>query len=148
MGGTSGNIASDGTVKVATTSKVGIALYIVAYVGLVLVYIASVSGTSLVPNKERRVPLAIVLALPFVLVRLVYSACSVFLHSHLFNIVTGNTAVLVAMAIMEEFVVVTIYIALGFLVSKLDASTSGLIAGRQWKNKKNKSQRQNRREET
>lgn len=52
------------------------------------------------------------------------------------------------MAIMEEFVVVTIYIALGFLVSKLDASTSGLIAGRQWKNKKNKSQRQNRREET
>lgn len=138
VGGTSGTVQPDGTVQVAKTSKAGIALYIVAYVGIVFVYVISVPRTSVVPNQERRVPVAIVLALPFVLSRLIYSACSVFLHSHLFNIVTGNVAVRVATAIIEEFIVVAIYIALGFLAIKLDANAQGPIAGREWKDKKSR----------
>ncbi|KAF1937187.1 hypothetical protein EJ02DRAFT_458942 [Clathrospora elynae] len=144
-GGTSGTVQPDGTVKVATTSKAGIALYIVAYVGIVLVYLVSVPRASVIPDQERRVPVAIIFALPFVLVRLIYSACSVFLHSHLFNIVTGNVAVRVAMAVIEEFIVVAIYIALGFLVTKLDANAQGPIAGREWKNKKTRGERRLRR---
>jgi hypothetical protein len=98
-----------------------------------------------VPGKERRVPIAIITALPFVLVRLVYSACSVFLHDHLFNIVTGNVVVLVVMAVLEEFVVVVIYIALGFVVDKLDKSDPSTIAGRQWKVKKGRHDRRRER---
>jgi len=78
-------------------------------------------------------------------VRLIYSACSVFLHSHLFNIVTGNVAVRVAMAVIEEFIVVAIYIALGFLVTKLDANAQGPIAGREWKNNRNRGEKRLRR---
>lgn len=144
-GGTGGTVQPDGTVKVATTSKAGIALYIVAYVGIVLVYFVSVPKTSVVPNQERRVPVAIIFALPFVVVRLIYSACSVFLHSHLFNIVTGSVAVRVAMAVIEEFIVVAIYIWLGFLVTKIDANAQGPIAGREWKRKADRNGRQLRR---
>jgi hypothetical protein len=147
-GGTSGTVQLDGTVRVASTSKAGIALYIVAYFGIVFVYLTSVPRTSVVPNQERRVPVAIILALPFVLSRLIYSACSVFLHSHLFNIVTGNVAVRVATAIIEEFIVVAIYIALGFLVIKLDAHAQGPIAGREWKNKKSRGRKRLRRHST
>jgi hypothetical protein len=135
-GGTSITVQPDGTFKVATTSKAGIALYIVAYVGIILVYLISVPKTSIVPNQERRVPVAIIFALPFVLVRLIYSACSVFLHNHLFNIVNGNVALRVAMAVIEEFIVVAIYIALGFMVTKLDAHAQGAIAGREWKQRR------------
>jgi hypothetical protein len=138
VGGTSGTVQPDGTVQVATTSKAGIALYIVAYVGIVFVYIISLHRISVVPNQERRVPVAIILALPFILSRLIYSACSVFLHSQFFNIVTGNVAVRVATAVVEEFIAVAIYIALGFLVSKLGANAQGPIAGREWKNNKSR----------
>jgi hypothetical protein len=145
VGGTSGTVSPDGTVTVATTSKAGIALYIVAYVGIVLLYFISVPKTSIIPHQERRVPVAIVFALPFILVRLIYSACSVFLHSHLFNIVNGSVAVRVAMAIVEEFIVVTMYIALGSLVNKLDAHAQGPIAGREWKQKRSRLERTPRR---
>jgi hypothetical protein len=145
VGGTSGIVQPDGTVRVATTSKAGIALYIVAYVGIVCVYAISVPKTSFISNRERRVPVAIILALPFVLSRLIYSACSVFLHSHLFNIINGNVAVRVTTAIIEEFIVVSIYIALGFLVTKLDVDAQGPIAGREWKNKKSRGGRRSKR---
>jgi hypothetical protein len=144
VGGTSGNIHPDGTVQVDSTSKAGIVLYIVAYAGLTLVYLASVPRTHAVPTKERRVPVAIAFTLPFILIRLVYSACAVFLHIRLFSIVTGNVVVRVTMAIIEEFVVVIIYILLGFLVDKLDVTTQGPIGGREWKNKKNKRSKRGR----
>ncbi|KAH7074522.1 hypothetical protein BKA63DRAFT_603434 [Paraphoma chrysanthemicola] len=146
-GGTSGNTQPDGTVHVGTESKVGIILYIVAYVGLSFMYAVSARRTYVVTGKERRVAVAIVLALPFILVRLIYSACAVFLHDHLFNIVTGNVAVLFVMAVAMEFIVVAIYILLGFVVDKVDSADQGPIAGRAWKNKKtNRKSRQSARE--
>jgi uncharacterized membrane protein len=90
-----------------------------------------------VPGKERRVPVAIFFALPFVLVRLVYSACSVLLHNHLFNLVTGSVTVQVAMAVLDEFVVVAIYIVLGFCIDKLDATSKGEIAETESQKSKN-----------
>tara|TARA_R110002003_G_scaffold20_1_gene1041 strand:- start:7187 stop:7594 length:408 start_codon:yes stop_codon:yes gene_type:complete len=90
-----------------------------------------------VVGKERRVAVAVVFALPFILVRLVYSACAVFLHSHHFNIVTGNIVVLAIMAIAQEFIVVAIYVLLGFVVDKMDGENQGPIAGRAWKRKSN-----------
>jgi uncharacterized membrane protein len=114
----------------------------VGYVGIGLVYLISVPKTSIVPNQERRVPAAIIFALPFILVRLIYSACSVFLHSQLFNIVTGNLALRVVMAVIEEFMVVAIYIVLGFMITKSDAHAQGSIAGREWKQKRNRVERQ------
>jgi hypothetical protein len=136
VGGTSSSIGPDGTIEVNILSKVGIILYIVAFVALILMFLVSLTRAHYVPEKERRVPYAIIVALPFILVRLLYSACAVFLHNHLFNLVTGSVVVLALMAVIEEFIVVAIYVALGFLVDKLDENEQGAIAGRPRKAKK------------
>ncbi|KAF1843141.1 uncharacterized protein K460DRAFT_407506 [Cucurbitaria berberidis CBS 394.84] len=123
VGGTTGNYQSDGTQEIPTTSKVGVILFIIAFAGIVIGFLTSVKEISVVPKKERRVPVAIAFALPLVLVRLVYSACVVFGHNHLFNLITGSVAVLVMMSVIEEFLVVAIYICLGFLLDTLDKGT-------------------------
>jgi hypothetical protein len=132
-------------VQVAATSKVGIVLYIVAFVVILVVYSVSIRSTSVIAKQERRIPAAIIFALPLILVRLIYAACAVFLHSHLFNIVTGSMAVRVSMAIIEEFLVSAIYVAVGFLVTSIDPSAQGPIAGREWKLKGSKGARRTRR---
>lgn len=118
-GGTSSKIEPNGTFKLPTTSKVGVILYAVAYVLIAAVYILSVPRTSAVPTRERRVPIAVTLALPLILFRLIYSLCAVFLHNKDFNLVTGSVWVFGFMAVAEEFLVVFIYIMLGFFVDKL-----------------------------
>jgi hypothetical protein len=141
VGGTSISVSANGSIQVPTTSKVGVILYIVGFVGMSLVHFLSVTQTIIVPNKERRMPLAITLALPFLLVRLVYSILSIFVQGHLFSIATGNVSVRIAMSIIEEFVVVAMYILLGLLVDKVDAAHRGPIANRPWNGKTNKGNR-------
>ncbi|KAE9971407.1 hypothetical protein BLS_004451 [Venturia inaequalis] len=141
-GGTGGSTNSGGSPKIATTSKVAIALYIVAFVAIVLVWLVSMSALSVVPTVEKRVAFAVLIALPFILVRLVYSACVVFLHSHLFNLVNGSVVVNAIMAVLMEFVVVAIYLLLGFFISTLSPNDAGPIATRQWKAKNDPKQQQ------
>ena len=133
VGGTSTAVQPDGKVQVATTSQVAIILYIVAFAGIIVVLLASITKRSVVPIQERRVPFAVFGALPFIAVRLVYSACVVFSNSYLFDSFTGDGVTRILMATPEEFIVVSIYISLGFLVNKLDDNTKGPIAGREWK---------------
>lgn len=134
-GGTSGNMQPNGTIKVDSTSKVGVILYILSFAALTLILFISSKQVSVIPSIERRVPLAVVLALPFILMRLVYSLLVVTLNDHLFNSVNGSVVLQVVMAVVEEFIVVAIYILLGFKVDKLDPAQQGPIASRAWKNK-------------
>lgn len=130
-GGTSSTIQPDGTVNVEATSKAGVIHFIIAYVGIAVMLVTSLGGISLIPSKERRVAGAIIIAMPFILVRLAYSACVVFVNNHTFNSVTGNIGVHVAMAVVEEFVVVALYILLGFFIDTLDKSNQDLMAARE-----------------
>jgi uncharacterized membrane protein (DUF485 family) len=132
-GGTSGNTNPDGTVTVSTTSKAGIGLYIAAFCALCLVLLFSISSIRVVPTLERRAAIAVIVALPFILVRLAYSALVVFVHNHLFNPITGSVAVFAAMAVVEEFIVVFIYLLLGFSLERLQPHQQGEIASRAWK---------------
>jgi hypothetical protein len=143
-GGSSGSVSADGTVTVATTSKVAIGLYILAYVALALIVLLSLGKISSIPSGEKIVLVTVILAMPFILSRLAYSTLSVLLHNHLFSIVSGSVVVHVAMAVVEEFIVVAMYLLLGFKVDKLDASQQGPIANRPWKNKKNRGGRRGR----
>jgi hypothetical protein len=136
VGGTSMNVDANGTYQVPGTSQAGVILYIVAFAGLILMFLLSVPQASAVPTKERRVPLAVALALPFLSVRLLYSVLSLFSHNHIFSVATGSSTVRLGMAVIEEFVVVAVYVLLGFFVDKLDASTKGPIASRPWSNTK------------
>ena len=136
VGGTKGSTEPNGAINVATSSKVGIALYIVAFVAITVVCFASSLQVSNVSLKESRVPLAVVVALPFIAVRLLYTILTVTFHDHLFNPVNGDVLVLTIMAVMEEFVVVCIYVLLGFSVDVLSDMEQGLHVSRAWKNRK------------
>lgn len=135
-GGSNISLDSKGNYQVSTTSKIGVILYVVGFVGIVLVFALSLPQMAVIPTKERRVPIAIGLALPFILVRLVYSILSVFIQDHLFSVAKGSAAVRLGMAVVEEIVVVAVYILLGMFVVKLDASNKGPIASRPWSAKK------------
>ncbi|KAJ4400377.1 hypothetical protein N0V91_008733 [Didymella pomorum] len=135
-GGTNISVDSSGIYQIPTTSKVGVALYISGFAGIVLMFLLSLAQISVLPIKERRVPIAIGIALPFIAVRLLYSVLSVFLHNHLFSVANGSTAVRLGMAVIEEIVVVGIYVTLGLFVDKLNASTKGPISSRAKKGSK------------
>jgi uncharacterized membrane protein len=64
----------------------------------------------------------------------------VFLHSHLFNLVAGSVIVHVTMAVAEEFVVITIYVVLGFLVDKLNVTSKEVIAETEWPTSKSQNE--------
>ena len=75
-----------------------------------------VSTTSIaqVESREDRLVLVVLVALPFILVRVTYSALAVFVHNHDFSVVDGSVKIVIAMAVVEDFVVVAIYVASGF----------------------------------
>jgi hypothetical protein len=132
-GGTSRSVSPDGKAKVSSSSKVGIILYVIAYVGLVVVCVVSMEDISCTLTGEKRIAAAVILALPLILIRLVYSALEVFVHNHDFNIIDGKVAILVVMAVLEEFVVVLIYLVLGFKTDVLDPGMRGTNESRPWK---------------
>lgn len=116
-----------------TTSKGGIILYIVAYVALALTALLTSSKLSHAESGEKRLLLAVVLALPFIFVRLVYSTLAVLAHIHQFSLLTGSVAVFAIMAVAMEFAVIVIYLVVGWKISVIHASQCGPIMSRPWK---------------
>jgi hypothetical protein len=139
-GGASGSTDANGNIKIATTSKVGVILYILGFIAIVLVWLLALSSLSVVPSKERRLSLAVLIALPFVAVRLLYSTLAIFLHDNHFGLIHGSVIIHVCMAVLEEMIVVFIYILLGWTLDKVHPDEQGPIASRPWKGRKNGSQ--------
>jgi hypothetical protein len=127
------------------TSKASIALFIAGYVGIVFVWFISLPGVAHVPGREKKVSIFVLIALPFILVRLTYSALAVFVHDHTFNIIDGSVAVHAFMAVIEEFIVVGLYLILGWMLRGLDPAEQGPIASRPWKERKQKDRGNSRR---
>ncbi|KAJ8069268.1 hypothetical protein OCU04_002930 [Sclerotinia nivalis] len=97
-----------------TESKVSNILFIVAFVALLITTILTSSSISHAENGEKRILLAVALALPFLSVRLLYSVLSTFVtHSTQFNSFTGSITILLCMSLLEELVIVVIYLAIG-----------------------------------
>ncbi|KAF7865210.1 hypothetical protein EAF04_006187 [Stromatinia cepivora] len=97
-----------------TESKVSNILFIVAFVALVITTFLTSFSVSHAENGEKRILLGIAIALPFLFVRLLYSVLSTFVaHSTKFNSFTGSVTILLCMALLEELVIVVIYLAIG-----------------------------------
>lgn len=87
---------------------------------------------------------AVGLALPFVFVRLLYQILAVFVHQGAFARIGGSVWVRVFMAVVEEFVVVAVYLFLGFQLDRLKASEQGPIESRPWKSRGGERRRRQR----
>jgi hypothetical protein len=135
-GGSSGSTDQNGNIQISTTTKVAIILFLVAFIGMMLILVVATSSIGLVSSRERLTALAVIIAAPFIVVRLAYSTLAVFLHNHDFSIVNGSVPIHVAMSVIEEFIVVIVYLVLGFMINKLDNDQRGPIASRPWKEEK------------
>ncbi|KAK3058111.1 hypothetical protein LTR09_001189 [Extremus antarcticus] len=78
----------------------------------ILALIAVVSRHK-VPDQERIFIKAVVLALPFILIHIVYSLCAAFSNTSTFNPVTGSTTASLCMSVLEEMAVVVTYVYAG-----------------------------------
>jgi hypothetical protein len=127
-------------------SDAAVIMYVAAYVGLVaILLVCARAAASAVPKGERVVVPAVFAALPFLAVRLLYQLLTVFVHSGVFVRVGGPVGVRVGMALAEEFVVIAIYLLLGFRLDRISADQQGPTMSRPWKDRDDGGRRRRRR---
>jgi hypothetical protein len=99
-----------------TTVHAGIILYAVVLVMLALLGAIAVGCRRKVPDQERILIKAIVLALPFILIHIIYSLCAAFSDNSAFDPTTGSPTTSLLMSVLEEMAVVVIYIYAGLRI--------------------------------
>lgn len=120
-------------ISVPVTSKVSYALYFAALAAIILIWMMTLPGAGLAPPKERRIVVVVGMLFPLVIVRLVYSACSVFLDAAgraMFSIFSGSVVLWASMAVWEEMVICLALLYLGLSLDKLRPEQKGAIQGR------------------
>ena len=108
-----------GIYKTQTLGKAGLGLFIAAFAFLCLITAILVQSMRHVEEGEKRILLAVAVSLPFLLVRLVYSALAVFANKRSFSLFYGDTSILLFMALLEEVIVVVIYEGVGLTLKKV-----------------------------
>ena len=106
--------------KGPTFTKVGIVIFLVAYVLLAALLAITARDVENAPRGEKRLYWVVVAAIPFLGVRLLWSLLAVFGHDKEFSITGGNPWVQFGMAVVEEFVIVCMYTISGLTLGKGD----------------------------
>jgi hypothetical protein len=108
--------SSPAQIESETTVHAGIILYTVVFVMIGLLATIAVYCRRKVPDQERILIKAIVLALPFILIHIIYSLCAAFSDDSAFNPITGSPTTSLLMSVLEEMAVVVIYIYAGLRI--------------------------------
>lgn len=116
VGGTS-SISSTGVYAVQTTSKAGILLYIVCYLALALMALFTLRNTFYLTSGETRIMWAVFVALPLLLVRLIYSLLVTFDHEQRYSLIDGSALIHALMAVVEEMLIILIYLGVGWTLT-------------------------------
>ncbi|TVY48631.1 hypothetical protein LOCC1_G003105 [Lachnellula occidentalis] len=101
-------------------TKWGMGIFIVIYILLCILTIVSTFEIRKTVSGERRVLLAVIIALPLIGSRLLWSVLCAFKGGKIFNIENGSAVVQIAMADVEEFIIVFLYVIAGLSVGKYD----------------------------
>lgn len=98
---------------VPATTKAGIILFVVSWVLLCILLVLVGSRYSSIEAGEHRLLWAILICVPLLLVRLIYSVIVDFAHNSKFNPITGNVTVQLVMAVLEEILITLIILGTG-----------------------------------
>lgn len=102
-----------GEIKPSIEAKIGMVLYIVAWVFMnLLLGILNARRGGLEPGESRTL-LAVAISSPFILVRVVYGVLVWFLDNKTFGMVGGNETVTLVMSVLMEFAVVITILGIG-----------------------------------
>jgi hypothetical protein len=114
IGATSTNTPKD--VDKQTTVQAGIAIYLVVYILLVLLTAGAGLAYRMTGRGEKKLLIIVALSLPILLVRVIYSMLSVFSHDNSFNPMTGSTTAQLFLSVIEEMIIVLMYIWAGLTI--------------------------------
>lgn len=119
----SDSFSSTGKYTPGSLSKAGTALFIVCYVAVVICTILIFFSVSHASHGEKRIIFAVALALPFMLVRLVYAIISTFVNNKDFNLLTGSVTILLCVAFIEEAIIVILFEGVGLTLAQVPHDT-------------------------
>ncbi|KAI0386139.1 hypothetical protein F5Y04DRAFT_243419 [Hypomontagnella monticulosa] len=119
------SVADTGKYTVSGLSQAGTGITIAGYVILVLSTALVATQLSHIEQGEKRLVLAVGLSLPFILVRLAYSAESVFGNNPDFNQLSGNANIQLGMAVIMEIIVVAIVESIGMTLNQIPKAAAG-----------------------
>ncbi|KAI0481628.1 hypothetical protein F4859DRAFT_427100 [Xylaria cf. heliscus] len=107
------SFAQTGVYQISDLSQAGIALTIVGFVLLVLATAVIATNISAAEPGEKRVLLAVALSLPFLFIRVLYSAIGTYNPTSSFSLLRGNIYIFLGTAVIEEFIMVIIIEGMG-----------------------------------
>ncbi|KAJ5382127.1 hypothetical protein N7517_000038 [Penicillium concentricum] len=113
-----------------TKTRVAIILFLAIYVATCTLWTITVRDIGIMVSSQNRIFFCVLLALPFIAIRILYSLISDFGNNHQFSIVDGDTRIQLVMATLEEFVVVLMYTIVGLITPK-SVSVAGMTDSRQ-----------------
>ncbi|KAI1194066.1 hypothetical protein F5X97DRAFT_312000 [Nemania serpens] len=114
--------AKTGEYVVSPLTQAGTALTIAGFVLVVLATLIVGKNVSHAEPGEKRVVGAVALSLPFLLVRVIYSAVGTYQPNSAFNSRTGDVNIFLGTAVVEEIVIVFILEAMGLTLNVLPKS--------------------------
>ncbi|KAL8704101.1 MAG: hypothetical protein Q9201_002735 [Fulgogasparrea decipioides] len=100
-------------------TQAGIIIFLVIFVLICAITILTWTSIGSIPGGEQRIFFAVLLALPFIFVRILYSILTDFLDNSTFRLFNGSAMVHLWMAIIEEIIVAIVYIAVGLTTSSV-----------------------------
>ncbi|CAI7630901.1 unnamed protein product [Penicillium glandicola] len=112
----SSNISDHASGK--TKTRVAIILFLAIYLAACTLWTITVRDIGLMVSSQKRIFFCVLLALPFIAVRVLYSLIGDFGNHPQFSVVDGDTRIQLVMATLEEFVVVLLYTILGLITPK------------------------------
>ena len=132
-----GDLIHNGTYPIKLITKIGIIIFVAIFAVIVLITTTFMVLRSHAEPGEQRLIIAIAASLPFLIVRLIYVVLITFSHIRTFSILYGSVVALGCMAIMQEMIVVIIYIAVGMTLPRVTKEPrvqgQGQGEGRWWK---------------
>jgi hypothetical protein len=106
-----------------TKVQAAVILFLVIYAAAVFLWAITLGDFRHMKSSQTRIYLCVMLALPLIAVRILYSLISVFGNNPQFNLVTGDEAIRLGMASIEEFLVVIMYTILGIFTPRCAVNT-------------------------
>ncbi|KAL8726819.1 MAG: hypothetical protein Q9181_005916 [Wetmoreana brouardii] len=100
-------------------TQAGIIIFLVVFVFICAIAMLTWTSIGSIPDGEKRIFFAVLSALPFIFVRILYSILTHFLDDSTFTVLNGSATAQLCMATIEEIVVTILYIAVGLTTSSL-----------------------------
>ncbi|KAE9363244.1 hypothetical protein N431DRAFT_390915, partial [Stipitochalara longipes BDJ] len=117
--GSTADASDGGSYRPQILTQVGIGLCTVGFVVVVILTGTMLRRQSHAEPNERRLLNTVILSLPFLSIRMIYTLLITFWDRNLFKSYEGDVLVIGLMAVLPEMVVVVIYIIEGFTLERL-----------------------------